>query len=48
MALNLEAPMDRHIVIAVLLLVGLTWLLYKLTVLMQPRDKPPAYERKDK
>ena len=39
-ALNLEAlrkaHMNRHIVIAVLLLVALTWLLYKLTVLMEP------------
>jgi hypothetical protein len=33
--------MDRAIVLCVLLLVGLTWLLYKLAVLLEPRgDKP--------
>lgn len=32
--------MDREIVIDVLLLVALTWLLYKLTVMLEPRDKP--------
>lgn len=38
--------MDRAIVLAVLLLVGLTWLLYKLTVLLEPRaDRPPAGEK---
>jgi hypothetical protein len=35
--------MDRAIVLSVLLLVGLTWLLYKLTVLLEPRaENPPA------
>jgi hypothetical protein len=29
--------MDRAIVLCVSLLVGLTWLLYKLTVLLEPR-----------
>ena len=32
--------MDRAIVIATLLLVGLTWLLYKLTVLLEGGGKP--------
>jgi hypothetical protein len=33
--------MDRAIVFSTLLLVGLTWLLYKLAVLLEPRgDKP--------
>ena len=41
----LEAPMDRATVISVLLLVGFTWLLYKLTVLLEPRgDKPASSE----
>lgn len=30
--------MDRAVVLATLLLVGLTWLLYKLTVLLEPRS----------
>lgn len=35
--------MDRAIVLSILLLVGLTWLLYKLAVLLEPRgDKPAA------
>lgn len=34
--------MDRAIVISTLLLVGLTWLLYKLTVLLEPRPEKPA------
>ncbi|MFC4314408.1 hypothetical protein ACFPN2_35410 [Steroidobacter flavus] len=35
--------MDRVVVLSVLLLVGLTWLLYKLAVLLEPRgDKPAA------
>ncbi|GFE79995.1 hypothetical protein GCM10011487_19950 [Steroidobacter agaridevorans] len=33
--------MDRAIVLCVLLLVGLTWLLYKLTILLEPRAEPP-------
>lgn len=33
--------MDRAIVLATLLLVGLTWLLYKLTVLLEPRGENP-------
>lgn len=32
--------MDRAIVISTLLLVALTWLLYKLTVLLEGGDKP--------
>lgn len=32
--------MDRAIVIFTLLLVALTWLLYKLTVLLEGGDKP--------
>ena len=32
--------MDRAIVISTLLLVGLTWLLYKLTVLLEGGGKP--------
>lgn len=35
--------MDRHVVIVVLLLVALTWLLYKLTALMEP----PAPVKRD-
>lgn len=31
--------MERDIAIALLLLVGLTWLLYKLTVLLEPGAK---------
>ena len=34
--------MDRAIVLCVLLLVGLTWLLYKLAVLLEPRGDRPA------
>ncbi|MDY6946364.1 MAG: hypothetical protein SXG53_11640 [Pseudomonadota bacterium] len=34
--------MDRTVVIAVLLLVGLTWLLYKLTVFLEPKADQPA------
>lgn len=35
--------MDRAIVLCVSLLVGLTWLLYKLTILLEPRaERPPA------
>ncbi|HEY0683297.1 MAG TPA: hypothetical protein VGD45_13270 [Steroidobacter sp.] len=35
--------MDRAIVLSVLLLVGLTWLLYKLTAMLEPRgEKPPS------
>lgn len=34
--------MDRAIVLATLLLVGLTWLLYKLAVLLEPRGEKPA------
>ena len=34
--------MDRAIVFSVLLLVGLTWLLYKLTVMLEPRGDKPA------
>ena len=38
--------MDRAIVLSVLLLVGLTWLLYKLTVMLEPRsDSPPAGQK---
>lgn len=38
--------MDRAIVLTVLLLVGLTWVLYKLTELLEPRgDKPPQAEK---
>lgn len=34
--------MDRAIVLSLLLLVGLTWLLYKLTAMLEPRgEKPP-------
>ena len=33
--------MDRAIVLATLSLVGLTWLLYKLTVLLEPRGESP-------
>ncbi len=33
--------MDRAIVMSTLLLVGLTWLLYKLTVLLEGSGKPP-------
>lgn len=31
--------MDRAIVISILLLVGLTWLLYKLAVVLEPRSE---------
>jgi hypothetical protein len=31
---------DRTIVMTVLLLVGLTWLLYKLTILLAPKGDP--------
>lgn len=34
--------MDRAIVFSTLLLVGLTWLLYKLAVLLEPRGDKPA------
>lgn len=34
--------MDRTVVISVLLLVGLTWLLYKLTALLEPRGDKNA------
>lgn len=34
--------MDRAIVIATLLLVGLTWLLYKLAVLLDPGNGKPS------
>ena len=34
--------MDRAIVLAVLLLVGLTWLLYELTILLEPRVESPS------
>lgn len=34
--------MDRAIVLSVLLLVALTWLLYKLAVLLEPRGDKPA------
>lgn len=34
--------MDRAIVFYTLLLIGLTWLLYKLTVLLEPRNEKPA------
>lgn len=34
--------MDREIVISILLLVAVTWLLYKLTVMLEPRDKPTS------
>ena len=33
--------MDRAIVLSILLLVGLTWLLYKLTVMLEPRGESP-------
>lgn len=36
--------MDRIVVICVLLLVALTWLLYKLTVLLEPRGGASAAE----
>jgi hypothetical protein len=38
--------MDRAIVIAVLLLVGLTWLLYRLAVLLEPRAGNPSGSHK--
>jgi hypothetical protein len=38
--------MDRAIVLCVLLLVGLTWLLYKLTILLEPRAEPPPASQK--
>ena len=38
--------MDRAIVLSVLLLVGLTWLLYKLTVKLEPRGEKPVESRK--
>lgn len=34
--------MDRAIVIATLLLVGLTWLLYKLASLLDPGNRKPS------
>jgi hypothetical protein len=34
--------MDRAIVFYTLLLIGLTWLLYKLTVSLEPRNEKPA------
>lgn len=34
--------MDRAIVLSTLLLVGLTWLLYKLAVLLEPRGDKTA------
>jgi hypothetical protein len=34
--------MDRAIVLSTLLLVGLTWLLYKLAVLLEPRGETKA------
>lgn len=39
--------MDRAIVLSVLILVGLTWLLYKLTVLLEPRGESPPAGPKD-
>lgn len=39
--------MDRAIVLSVLLLVGLTWLLYKLTALLEPRADKPASSAKE-
>ena len=36
-----ETPVDRTVVISVLLLVGLTWLLYKLTAMLEPRGDRP-------
>ena len=41
--------MDRIVVISVLLLVALTWLLYKLTVLLEPRGgaSSAAHERQE-
>lgn len=36
---RLEIFMDREIVLAVLLLVGLTWLLYRLTLLLEPHGE---------
>lgn len=33
--------MDRAIVLCVSLLVGLTWLLYQLTILLEPRAENP-------
>ena len=32
--------MDRAVVIATLVLIGLTWLLYKLAALLEPKEKP--------
>jgi hypothetical protein len=46
-AFYLETPMDRTIVFSALLLVGLTWLLYKLTLLLEPRGDRPAPVSKD-
>jgi hypothetical protein len=34
--------MDTAVVLTVLLLVGLTWLLYKLAVFLEPRPQKPA------
>ncbi|HWK49507.1 MAG TPA: hypothetical protein VNR40_06445 [Steroidobacter sp.] len=34
--------MDRAVVLTVLLLVGFTWLLYKLIVFLEPRAEKPA------
>ena len=39
--------MDRAIVLSVLLLVGLTWLLYKLAVMLEPRSEKPASSQQD-
>ncbi len=34
--------MDRTVVFYLLLLMGLTWLLYKLTILLEPSSQNPA------